>query len=141
MQSHILNLLLKDIESLKTLSDHLSVCKEIVKFFKLKHIPNAILNEKQGVNFQSLKLPVATKWGSTVTCMESIQVNKQLLKECLIHPDIETLATNKIKSAILNDDVFWDRNVKFIELLNPVVRLITFMENTNATLSGTSCTF
>ncbi|XP_050295198.1 uncharacterized protein LOC126735293 [Anthonomus grandis grandis] len=47
----------------------------------------------------------------------------------------ETLATNKIKSAILNDDVFWDRNVKFIELLNPVVRLIRFMENTTATLS------
>ena len=133
--SHILNLLLKDIESLKSFSDHLGICKEIVKFFKLKHIPNAILSKKQSGSFRTLKLPVATRWGSTVTCMESIQGNKQLLKECLINPDIETLATNKIKSTILNDDVFWDRNVKFIELLIPVVHLITFMENTSATLS------
>lgn len=133
--SHILNLLLKDIEAVKTLLNHINVCKEIVKFFKLKHIPNAILTEKQGNSVQSLKLPVVTRWGSTVTCMESIQLNKQLLKECLINPDIESLATNKVKSAILSDDVFWDRNVKFIELLSPVVRLITFMENTTATLS------
>ncbi|XP_060523246.1 uncharacterized protein LOC132700133 [Cylas formicarius] len=134
--SHTLNSLLKDLESLTTLSDHISVSKEIVNFFTFKHIPNAVLNEKQGQqgnNSKSLKLPVTTRWGS-VKCMESVQANKQLLMECLINPEVESLTTNKIKSTILND-VFWNRNIRFIDLLNPVVRLLAFMENSYATLS------
>lgn len=133
--SHTLNLLMKDMESLKTLQDHVANCKQIVKFFKLKHVPNAVLQEKQCGNSKSLKMPVETRWGSTVACMESIQVNKQALRESIINIDVEIIAPAKIKSSILSDDVFWDRNEKFLKLLSPVVNLITFMENTNATLS------
>lgn len=82
-----------------------------------------------------MKMPVETRWGSTVACMDSIQTNKQSLRESIINVDVEGIAPAKIKSSILSDDVFWDRNEKFLKLLSPVVRLITFMENTNATLS------
>lgn len=133
--SHTLNLLMKDMESMTTLLVHIKSCKEIVKFFKLKHAPNAVLQEKQCGNGKSLKMPIETRWGSTVACMDSIQVNKQSLRESIINVDVEKIAPAKIKTSILSDDVFWDRNEKFLKLLSPMVRLTTFLENTDATLS------
>ena len=134
---HTLNLLLKDFEHIKTLGDHISMCKEIVKFFKLKQVPNAVLHEKQesANSKQSLKLPVQTRWGSIVECMKSIQVNKQSLREAAVNIAVESMAPKKVQNAILNDGVFWDRNLKFIDLLSPITRLITYFEATSATLS------
>lgn len=132
--SHTQNLLMKDMESMTTLRDHVTTCKLVVKFFKLKHVPNAVLQEKQCGNGISLKLPVETRWGSTVACMDSIQANKQWLKESIVNIDVDSIAPANIKTSILSD-VFWDRNEKFLKLLSPLVRLITYMENTNATLS------
>ena len=45
--SHTLNLLAKDVEKLSTAMDRLSHCKEIIKAFKMQHIPNAVLRRIQ----------------------------------------------------------------------------------------------
>ncbi|KAJ8948922.1 hypothetical protein NQ314_008324 [Rhamnusium bicolor] len=45
--SHTFNLLMKDMESITTLRHHIVTCKDIVEFFKLKHIPNAVLQENK----------------------------------------------------------------------------------------------
>lgn len=136
--AHILNLLMKDLEALRSFKDHMANSQEIVKYFKLKHVPNAILREKQGLGEQTpptLKLPVETRWGSSVNCIKSIQANRQFLREAIIHPEVEGMAPTRIKNLILKDDVYWDRNARFIDLLSPVIDLISFMEYRGATVS------
>ena len=79
---------------------------------------------------QSLKMPVATHWGSSVKCLESVLANKLSLKRLAIDEEAQTLLENVIRSTILND-IFWDQMVNLLELLRPVLKWITVLEGDN----------
>ena len=61
-------------------------------------------------------MPVATRWGSSVKCLDSVLANKLSLKRLAIDEEEQTLLENATKSTILND-VFWDQMVNLLELL------------------------
>jgi len=52
---------------------------------------------------QSLKMPVATRWGSIVTCLDSVMANKLSLKRLAIYEEAQVLLSAAMKTAILND--------------------------------------
>ena len=85
---------------------------------------------------QSLKMPVATRWGSSVKCLGSVLANKLSLKRLAIDEEAQTLFENVTKSTILND-VFWDQMVNLLEFLRPILKWITILEGDNPAIGLT----
>lgn len=91
---HVLNLLGKDIVNLPTFREIQNLTKSIIKQFKYSHILNRLLKEIQtaGINIEgiqnshniTLKLPVATSWGSEAASLRSLIINKEYLKQVAI---------------------------------------------------------
>ena len=76
----------------------------------------------------TLKLPVKTRWGSVVTCLESVQKTKVVLGKLAVSEISEksTLA-KEVKKTILDDD-FWNVNEAVVNLLKPLSSAITQLE-------------
>ena len=110
--AHSMNLIFGDLMKLETLKKVKHQAKQIVKEFKSKHMLVDLLKSKQKVEkvIVTLKLPVKTKWGSVVTCLESVQKNKIVLRKLAVSeiPEKSSLA-KEVKKAILDDD-FWNVN-------------------------------
>lgn len=129
--AHLLHLLCGDILGCQTVKSFFAEVITIVKTIKNSHILKALFNEisseKRFKDRISLKLPGQTRWGSHLFCLESLQSNKVVL---------QTLAVNEkadldpsIKRTLLDDAVFWVRIKKMINLLKPIVDLITSIES------------
>ena len=81
--------------------------KQIVKEFKSKHMLVDLLKSKQKVEKVNvtLKLPVKTIQGSVVTCLESVQKNKVVLRKLAVSEISEKSTLEKeVKKTILDDD-------------------------------------
>lgn len=85
---------------------------------------------------QSLKMPVATRWGSSITCLDSVLANKLSLRRLAIDEEAQVLLATATKTTILND-VFWDQVVNLLELLRPVLKWITVLEGDSPMISAT----
>lgn len=129
--AHLLHLLCGDILGCQTVKSFFAEVITIVKTIKNSHILKALFDEisseKRFKDRISLKLPGQTRWGSHLFCLESLQSNKVVL---------QTLAVNEkadldpsIKRTLLDDAVFWVRIKKMINLLKPIVDLITSIES------------
>ena len=81
----------------------------------VKHIKNsqrllAIFRKLQGEGGEattSLKLPVKTRWGSVIHCMQSIQDNKHTLQKLAIDEEAKAGLDRSVKNTLLTE-VFWD---------------------------------
>lgn len=138
--AHGLNLLFTDLKKLKTLSSLITEAVEIVKLIKLSHKLNALFMEKQASSREkvSLKLPVQTRWGSVVTCLRSLLVNRHALQMLAIDEEAQPFfigQKQKLKSAILLE-VFWDKVSGFLCLLEPIATNITMVEADKPNLSS-----
>lgn len=102
--AHGLNLLLQDILKIDEIAEIIDSAKQIIKAFRNSHILKAILAEKQGAQKISLKLPNATRWLSTESCLNSIIVNQQFLKEVAIDGRSKEFLDKDDKNLIFNDD-------------------------------------
>ena len=108
--AHELNLLLRNLAEMKTIEDIVNQGKTVIKEVKGSHILTAIFMEKQKVvliqvqeasasqsdkkhSIQSLKLPVKTRWGSTVTCLKSIQHNKFVWQAIAVDEQVQEVIT------------------------------------------------
>lgn len=136
--SHTLNLFIGDVmkcTSLRNLDGH---CKQIVKEVSSSHIVlatfNKIQKEKRGV-ILALKLPVATRWGSILHCLESLVKCKFALKILVVSEEVGDKISNLVKKNCLDDDIFWIRVEKLINVLRPVVKWITKLEGDNLKMS------
>ncbi|XP_065656505.1 uncharacterized protein LOC136081964 [Hydra vulgaris] len=141
--SHGLNLLFTDFLKLTTLTVLMSQVTDIVKEIKNSHLSVAAFRDIQKksagvVTCISLKLPVRTRWGSTVACLDSIQKNKQPLKTLAIS---ENSGLNSVTKNILLSDVFWDRVEGFFKLLSPIADAIKKTESNTPLLSTVVETF
>lgn len=136
--AHILNLLVSDTAKMKTLSLIEADCKAIVKEINNSHVLLAtfvaIQKEKKG-NSISLKLPVKTRWGSLQFCLKSLLDTKYALKTLAVKEEVEDILSNRVKSMILDDAVFWLRVLKFHDLITPIVKWITLLESDTSRLS------
>ena len=82
----------------------------------------------------TLKLPVKTRWGSIIHCMQSIQDNKHALQKLAIDEEAKKGIDQSIKKVLLSE-VFWDKISGYLQLLKPVATAITMVEGDNQHLS------
>lgn len=129
--AHILNLLFKDIEKIPSFKNHINNVKDVVKFFKMKHIPAAMLRAKSNI---SLKLPVETRWASSIECIKSLQTNKTPLQQIVITDEVSCLVSTSVRKNILSSK-FWEENQRFYSLCSILSDTIKFMESSQARLS------
>jgi hypothetical protein len=127
--SHNLNLLIGDIIKLDGVADFLKKSKNIVKFFKSHNIPLAVFKRHQQNNNQhqvSLKLPVITRWGSSVMCLDSLIKNRLPLELAVteLSRDIDI----DIKLYI-QDEEFWDSIISIHNILDKVFIGIKLFES------------
>ncbi|XP_047134973.1 uncharacterized protein LOC124812412 isoform X2 [Hydra vulgaris] len=141
--SHGLNLLFTDFFKLTTLSVLMSQATDIVREIKNSHLSVAAFRDIQkksaGVaTCISLKLPVRTRWGSTVACLDSIQKSRQPFKTLAISENSGLYSATK---NILLSDIFWDRVEGFFKLLSPIADAIKKTESNTPMLSTVVETF
>lgn len=132
--AHLLNLLCSDILSCNTMKTFIANAVEVVKTIKQSHVLSALFAEisaekKPFKDRVSLKLPGRTRWGSHLFCLESLKSNKVILQTLVVSENARPYLKPEIKKRVLDDDVFWVRVNKVIELMNPIVHLITSFES------------
>ena len=127
--AHSMNLIFGDLMKLETLKKVKNQAKQIVKEFKSKHMLVDLLKSMQKVEKGNvtLKLPVKTRWGSVVTCLESVQKTKVVLRKLAVSEISEKNTLKKVKNTLLDDD-FWNVNEAVVNLLKPFFSAITQSE-------------
>lgn len=135
--AHTLNLIFSDMKKLTSLKSFLVEAVAVVKAIKNSHKLAAIFKEKQTLNSPSLKLPVATRWGSIVHCFESIFLNKQAIQSIAIEESLKIVLKNYpvLDRNALNED-FWDLVKGFYHLLKPIADAITSIESDKPRISS-----
>ena len=76
------------------------------------------MQQLENVN-TTLKLPVKTRWGLVLTCLESVQQNKLVLRKLAVSEISEKDKLLQVKKAILDDD-FWMLNEATVKFLTPL---------------------
>lgn len=132
--AHLLHLLCSDILSCQTAHAFIANAVQVVKTITHSHILKALFDEilaadKKFKDRISLKVPGKTRWGSHLLCLESLQSNKVALQTLVVSEKAQSYLKPEIKKRILDDDVFWVRINKMIELIKPIVRMITTLES------------
>lgn len=133
--AHGLNLLLGDIMKNEMISSTIQNTKEIIKKVRNSHILKALLKEKSGPNFISLKLPVPTRWLSTENSLVSIISNEKSLKEVAIDDRSLTFMSSETRSTIILDPIFWSKLKSVRSFLFLIYKFIKMVEQDNPVLS------
>ncbi|XP_050511589.1 uncharacterized protein LOC126889528 [Diabrotica virgifera virgifera] len=89
--AHSLNLIFTDLKNLTSLKSFTAEAVALTKAIRQSHILSAWVKEKQNeLKIScSLKLPVPTRWGSLVLCLQSLLANKQIIKRMAINEEVE----------------------------------------------------
>lgn len=137
--AHSLNLLVGDILKLNSFRNVESSCKEIIKEINGSHKNLACFNKIQLDKYQkvrSLKLPVKTRWGSILYCVDSLIITKEALQILIVSQGNEGVKFSKnIRDHILDNDIFWVRLKKLQGILKPIVKWITILKGDAARIS------
>ena len=136
--AHVLNLLVGDICKQPAANLVLETATDIVKEIKQSHILHATFTEIQksatGIkDLTTLKLPAKTRWGSSLECFKSIDINKYNLKQLCISTNASRLK-DITREIILKDD-FWVKIKKMICILEPVVVWLKKVEGDESRIS------
>ncbi|VEN58241.1 unnamed protein product [Callosobruchus maculatus] len=135
--AHSLNLIFSDMKKLHSVQTFLTQVVSLVKTVRQSHLVLAAFKEKQGKgNGISLKLPMATRWGYLVYCLESVQANKHAIMSLAIEENLQDLIKKHpdFKKNVL-DDTFLDKVEGFISLFKPIATAITFFESDKTRIS------
>ncbi|XP_065313935.1 uncharacterized protein LOC135923222 [Gordionus sp. m RMFG-2023] len=114
--AHTLQLFFHDFERLDAFSDHISIIKKIVKFFKNKHIPAA--PNKMGI----------------VNKMYGANSSKKALKASVVEEAVCDNCPIEITNNILNEE-FWTKNLKFLAILQPLATSLFKVQGDKCTLA------
>lgn len=128
--AHSLHLLCGDILKTESVKKFMANITDIAKKIKGVQILNAMFNELccERKCDTSLKLPGATRWGSSLTCLQSFKKLKIPLQQLAVKEEAQGVLPDNMKRMILDDDIFWIKIGKFIDLLNPIVKWITILQ-------------
>lgn len=128
--AHSLHLLCGDILKSESVSKFMAKVIDLVKKIKAVHILNASfikINKEKGIN-TSLKLPCATRWGSSLNCLVSMKTTKSTLQQLAVSDASQGLLTPNMKSTLLDDEIFWVQIDKMIHLLSPIITWIGIIQ-------------
>lgn len=126
--AHTLHLIINDILKCDTANKLFNCCVEIIKTIRNSQLLTAEfkqLNIEKNIQ-SSLHLPVKTRWGSYLECLNSLVITKTILQTMAINED--AIKTFKNHKQTLLDDQFWSNLENFRSLLKPVVNWITYLE-------------
>ncbi|CAB5095217.1 unnamed protein product [Rhizophagus irregularis] len=135
--SHVINLLIGDILKIDEIKTIVENSKMIVKYFKSHVQAAAKLKRIQGENYNkeiALVLPILTRWGSHLSCFQSLQKSKTALEQTLMDPDIRKKINNTVRNFVLSEN-FWDMLDTIIKFLEPMVIALKLFESDTSTLS------
>ncbi|XP_066979617.1 zinc finger BED domain-containing protein 4-like isoform X2 [Macrobrachium rosenbergii] len=135
--AHTLHLMFTDIMKAKSIESVQKECTNLVKHIKSSQKLLAIFRKLQSEGNEaktSLKLPVKTRWGSIIHCMQSIQENKHTLQKLAIDEEAKKGLEKSAKGTLLSE-VFWDKIAGYLQLLKPVATAITMTEGDDQYLS------
>lgn len=140
--AHGLNLLLNDLGKLTSVDSVISNTKLIINEIKRSPRLLAIMNTKaeKGTVEHTLKLPVPTRWGSNVTSLNSMYLNKSHLQQLAVDSEAAALMSRTTKASILSD-VYWDQVEGLIKLLKPIATWITMIEGDKPQISSVARIF
>lgn len=137
--THTLNLFIGDIMKLPSLSSLEGSCKQIIKEIIGSHINLAALTKIQTEKYgrqRALKLPVKTRWGSILHCIDSLISSKKALQILVVSEESYSVKlTKSVRDFILDNDIFWVRLEKTKKILVPIVKWITILESDKLTMS------
>ena len=128
--AHGMNLIFGDPMKLEALKKVKHQAKQIVKEFKSKHMLVDLLKSMQKVEKinVTLELQVKTRWESVVTCLQSIQKNKVVLRKlAVLEISEKSTLVKDVKKTILDND-FRNVNEAVVNLLKPLSSAITQLE-------------
>ena len=128
--AHGLNLVFSGLLKLVTLKQVKDQGKTIVKEFKSKHtLVDALSNMQQLENVSTtLKFLIKTRWGSVLTCLESVQQNKLALRKLAVSEISERKSMSLQVKEIILDDEFWKINEAIVNFLKPLHNAIIQLE-------------
>lgn len=130
--AHGLNLLAKDIlQNSQKISKTVSSVKDIIKFFKNKHIPRQVLKNKQlELNSKEtcLSTMVETRWLSITNSLESLVKCKEALLAATIERSVSSIITPNLRKLLFDEESFWPTVQNTLEILSPISSLIRKLE-------------
>lgn len=82
-----------------------------------------------------------TRWDSNFQCLKSLIFNKQYLQQIAISPKAIKYLSKNTSAKILDNDVFWPKVEKLINILEPIFIWIKTLESETSNLSDVVCAF
>ncbi|KAJ2938743.1 hypothetical protein O0L34_g3356 [Tuta absoluta] len=128
--AHSLHLLCKDAVKIPVIKSTIDLVGDVVKSIKRSQILSALftkIKKEKEISGPTLKLPCATRWGSQVSALKAMQVNKVALQTLAVHEDIQIQLSSETKAVIL-DDNFWTMVDQCVSILQPIADAIFKIE-------------
>ena len=135
--SHIINLLIGDILKIEEIQVVVNNTKMIVNYFKSHVQAAAKLKRIQIDNYNkeiSLVLPILTRWGTHLGCLQSLQKSQIALEQTLMDSYIRQKMDKTIRSNVLSEE-FWRMLDLVVKILEPIVAALKLFESDISTLS------
>ena len=147
--AHVMNLLVKDIFSIRNNMDALDQAKNISKFIKnhqivlnkFKNLQLAMKNAGLLDRIKALELPVETRWYSNHNTIKSVLLNKNCIQSVFndraFNTELKDHGVRGLESVIeyVNDSYFWVKLDAMDILLKPITKVIGEFESDDTNLS------
>ncbi|CAB4460063.1 unnamed protein product [Rhizophagus irregularis] len=135
--SHIINLLIGDILKIDEIKDIVNNAKMIVNYFKSHIQAAAKLKRIQIENYNkeiALVLPTLTRWGTHLSCFQSLLKSKIALEQVLMDSEIRQKINREVRNNVLSEE-FWEMVNLITKFLEPMVVALKLFESNSSTLS------
>ncbi|XP_044588532.1 uncharacterized protein LOC123267761 [Cotesia glomerata] len=139
--AHGLNLLVKDVLSVKEIEEIIDKSKTIIKFFLNHTLLYSVLKDTQRQKTNKvlhLLLPVDTRWGSYNSSLNSLLRIKESLQIATFDKDVLKMITEKMRQDIRNDSYFWPMVQNVHDLIEVPCSVIKCLEGEYPTLLNLS---
>ncbi|KAE8981917.1 hypothetical protein PR003_g28387 [Phytophthora rubi] len=144
IRSHALNLVLEDVLKHPWLSTTLAKSVTLAKFIRNRHQLLArfrhVQKEGKEEHRRTLRLPVPTRWYSSVEWIKSVSDNRRTISKVFRQKKFMKRFGRrpaKLNEArqIVNDKEFWGRLKVMMNLLQPIVDAIAMLEQDTCSIS------
>ncbi|CAB5392228.1 unnamed protein product, partial [Rhizophagus irregularis] len=117
--------------------DIVNNAKMIVNYFKSHIQAAAKLKRIQNENYNkkiALVLPILTRWGTHLSCFQSLLKSKIALEQVLMDSEIRQKINRKVRNNVLSEE-FWEMANLITKFLEPMVVALKLFESDSSTLS------
>ena len=131
--AHGLNLLCKDIMSIRRLKRLEQSVNAIVKVFKKSALLSGRIKElssQKGAEKVELKLSNKTRWVSTLLSFRSLIKSKSHIRQIAVDTKYEGILGQEKLARILSSE-FWDDVAQAVEIMKPIAKWIILLQTEN----------